>query len=62
MLKLGIYKHYKGNEYEGQITFTEQFKKAATQICVTGPVDYTKDDLGLKDKEILEILTYVKNY
>ena len=60
--KLTLQRQHKGNEYEGQITFTEQFKKAATKVCETGPVDYTKEDLGLTNEEILQILEFTKNY
>lgn len=60
--KLTLQRQHKGNELEGQITFTEQFKKAATNILSTGPINYNSETLGLSDEHILEILTFVKNY
>lgn len=60
--KLTLQRQHKGNELEGQITFTQQFKDSATFIQSTGPVNYTLDNLGLTDDEIIEILTFVKNH
>lgn len=60
--KLTLQRQHKGNEHEGQITFTDQFKEKAQFICETGPVVYTLSDLGLTDEEILTILNYTKNY
>lgn len=60
--KLTLQRQHKGNELEGQITFTSQFKNQATHILNTGPINYTLSNLGLSDEHILEILTFVKNY
>jgi hypothetical protein len=60
--KLTLQRQHKGNELEGQITFTQQFKNSATYILSSGPIDYTQTDLGLTDETILQILTYVKNH
>jgi hypothetical protein len=60
--KLTLQKQHKGNELEGQITFTQQFKKMATQISETGPLNYSKKNLGVSDEEILQILEKVKKH
>ena len=60
--KLTLQRQHKGNELEGQITFTDQFKNAATNILSTGPINYSSEDLGLSDEHIREILNFVKNY
>jgi HKD family nuclease len=60
--KLTLQRQHKGNLLEGQVTFTKQFKNEATKITTTGPVNYTKKDLGLTDEEIFEILNFVKNH
>ena len=60
--KLTLQRQHKGNELEGQITFTQQFKSMATYLLSTGPIDYTQSNLGLTDEYILEILNHVKNH
>jgi hypothetical protein len=60
--KLTLQKQHKGNELEGQITFTQQFKKMATKISETGPLNYSKKNLGVSDEEILQILEKVKKH
>jgi hypothetical protein len=60
--KLTLTRQHKGNECEGQITFTKQFKTSAIKICETNFIDYKNETLGLGNDEILHILNFVKNH
>ncbi len=60
--KLALARQHKGNEFEGQISYNETFKKYAKFILTTGPVDYKKENLGLEDDILSQILLFVKNH
>lgn len=60
--KLTLCSQHKGNLKEGQISYNSQFKKESIYITTTKKLDYKKEDLGLSDKTILEILEFTKNH
>lgn len=60
--KLSLNRQHSGNEFEGQISFTKQFKEKATKICETNFLNYKREDLGITNEEILKILNFVKNH
>jgi hypothetical protein len=60
--KLTLTRQHKGNEKEGQISYNKIFIKAAIFIKETSKIDYKKNDLGISDEDILEILEFTKNH
>jgi hypothetical protein len=60
--KLALNSQHKGNAKEGQISFNKTFLKNAIYITQTSKIDYRKDDLGITDDKILEILEFTKNH
>jgi hypothetical protein len=60
--KLTLTRQHKGNEREGQISFNSTFKKFATLITTTKPINYTQEDLGLDNEILFQILNQVKNH
>jgi hypothetical protein len=60
--KLPLNRQHKGNQKEGQISYSDRFKKTAIKVCDTGPINYSENDLGLSDQEISKILHFTKNH
>ena len=60
--KLTLQRQHKDSEFEGQVSFTGPFKKSATKIYESTPIDYTEETLNLSDQDILTILTLTKNH
>lgn len=60
--KLALNSQHKGNLAEGQISYNKTFLKTATYITESPKLDYRREDLGLTDEKIMEILEFTKNH
>lgn len=60
--KLSLNSQHKGNPNEGQISYNKTFMNTATYITDSPKVDYKRDDLGISDEKIMEILEFTKKH
>jgi hypothetical protein len=60
--KMALNVQHKGNLKEGQISYSKTFKKNAIFITETHNLDYRKNNLGITDEKIIEILEFTKKH